>query len=190
MNQGTFYARTMSKMYEEVEKMKTVCQKIALAITALSMVFVAETAFAQGPEGPEQPARPPKGEFIQKMVDELDLTEQQVQQITKNKQESDQQNKLLREKMKQARDAIRTELIKDTTNEKALKRLANELKTVQAEMVDQHIKSLLEVKKILTPEQFKQFNEKMEQKRGKFSQFRGKMQERWNERSKPCPEQE
>jgi len=168
--------------------MKRAYRKVLTIAIAFCMAFAANGAFAGAIRGQERPGRPPKEERVQKIIDELGLTEEQVQQIKQNKIEHQEQAEILQEKMKQIHTAIRTELLKETSNEKTLKELADELKSVQAAMVDHRIESLLRLKDILTPEQFAQFTEKMEQVKKRFSGVRKKIAEGRNKRRGPWTE--
>jgi Spy/CpxP family protein refolding chaperone len=67
------------------------------------------------------------------------------------------------QEMRQARQALRDELNKPGSDMAVVKKLAGELKNLQARQVDARVEGILDMKKVLTPEQFKAFQEKTKQ---------------------------
>ena len=70
--------------------------------------------------------------------------------------------------IKEKRAAISQELQKDELNMGKITQLNNEIKISEAQALDHKLEGMLEVRKILTPEQFKKFMAKMGEWRGHY----------------------
>ncbi len=105
----------------------------------------------------------------QELYKDLNLTDQQKRALEENKNKRREQTKALFNEMKEKRQLLSQELQKDELNMEKINQANNELKNLQAQMLDNRLASILEVRKILTPEQFKKFIGKMEE-RGKPAQ--------------------
>jgi len=84
----------------------------------------------------------------------LNLTEDQQKQLKAIKQKERQTMKSTFEAIKSNREAFNEEIVKATPDMSKINELQNQLKTIQAQMADNHLNSVLEIKKIMTPEQF------------------------------------
>ena len=87
----------------------------------------------------------------------LNLTEaqeKQMQGIWKQKREA---MKAVFEQVKTSREALNTELEKPTVDMNRINALQGQLKGLAAQLADEHLNTTLEVKKILTSEQFGKF---------------------------------
>ena len=93
----------------------------------------------------------------QEIFNELKLSDQQKQQLDDNKAKSRKQMEATLEKMRSFREALNQELMKSALDMNKINEIQVQIKAVQAEMVDGHLQSILEVRKILTPEQFTKF---------------------------------
>ncbi|NQT95202.1 MAG: Spy/CpxP family protein refolding chaperone [Candidatus Omnitrophica bacterium] len=120
-----------------------------------------------------------KKEAIGNLVEELGLSEEQVEELTALKESHRDTQKQLHESLKEANNNLRKELESPEVS-KSVWKVAEEVKGIQAQMVDSRIEHILAVKEILTPEQFEKFQEKffeMKERRGE------KMKRRTRERS-------
>lgn len=123
--------------------------------------------------------------FKEHMYKELNLTPEQQAKLEANR-------KVEREKMQQTFTVLRekqTKLQEALSNPGATKAsiepIVNEMKLLQAQMIDNRVNGILEVKKILTPDQFAKFTQKMQ---GLKEKMQGRMQKHWGDRENP-PEQ-
>jgi len=91
------------------------------------------------------------------MVRVLNLTEDQQKQLKAIKQKQMETMKSIFKQMKSIREAFSAEIVKATPDMAKINDLQSQLKTVQSQMADNHLNSLLEIKKIMTPEQFAGF---------------------------------
>lgn len=132
-----------------------------LSILGLSLAF-AGSAIAGPGRGKGRMDRefPPKD-----MVKDLKLTDDQVKSLKSLHEKHMTEAKSEREKMKALRDSLRTAMEKDSAEPDLWK----EFDTVQGakqNMAKMWFNHILEVRKILTPEQRKQFRGMMDKKRG------------------------
>ena len=63
--------------------------------------------------------------------------------------------------IKGTRDSMRRELQKEKLDMAKINQINDEMKKLEAQMSDRRLEGILEVRKILSPEQFKKFTEKM-----------------------------
>ncbi len=140
-----------------------------LTIAALSVSVPA--GYAASPT----PANGQKSSFLQKMdtkrkqlYDELGLNNEQRKLLEANKDKHREQTKALFSQIHQNMDLLRQELEKNELDMQAIYKTNNELKELQAQMFDNRLERILEVRKILTPEQFKKFEEKMNKRMSHF----------------------
>ncbi len=90
---------------------------------------------------------------------QLNLTDDQAARLEANRSEHRQEARKLREKMRAAREAFKSELEKEELDMEKITQLHNEQKTVQGQIADHRLEGILQVREILTPEQFKMFIE-------------------------------
>jgi Spy/CpxP family protein refolding chaperone len=88
------------------------------------------------------------------MAKVLNLSDDQVKQLKDSHQKQKEAMKSVFEQMKSNREAFDAEISKATPDMGKIADIQIQIKTLQSQMVDNHLNSLLEVKKILTPEQF------------------------------------
>jgi len=90
----------------------------------------------------------------------LNLTSEQLRMLEENRSRHLELANTLFAQFDEKKGAIRKELQEERLNQEKIFQLAAELKVLQAQMVDERIKGMLEVRKILTPQQFNQFMSK------------------------------
>jgi len=94
------------------------------------------------------------------MTKELKLSPKQEQQITEQRNKQRQQAEELGQKLKASRDELSSELNKDVPNKSKVQVLVSEIKEIMGKRIEQRVERILLLKEILTPEQFRQLNEK------------------------------
>lgn len=97
------------------------------------------------------------GKMKGKFFHHLNLTEEQKKQLEGNWQKEREAMKIIFEQIKSNREALDQELAKLTPDMNKINDLQSQWKTLQSQMADNRLNSTLEVKKILTPEQFTKF---------------------------------
>ena len=114
------------------------------------------------------PATRQKEESIKRMdakrlqlYKDLGLSDEQRKLLEENKNKHREQTKALFVQLRQKTILLHQELEKSELNIQAIYQTNNELKQLEAQMLDNRLERILEVRKILTPEQFKKFTDKM-----------------------------
>ena len=100
------------------------------------------------------------------------MTEAQKKLLDENKNKHREEMKALFNQRKEKETAIRNELQKEGLNTGKITQLNDDLKVLDAQMLDHRLEGILEVRKILTPEQFKKFMTKMAQRQERFREKR------------------
>ena len=94
------------------------------------------------------------GDMFHLMSKVLNLTEDQQKQLKDVKQKQMETMKSVFEQMKSNREAFDAEILKASSDMTKINDLQAQIKTIQSQIVDNRLNSILEIKKILTPEQF------------------------------------
>lgn len=102
-----------------------------------------------------------KQEKFDNMIEKLNLSEEQVAQLKSHKQVKMKSREKLYSAIKKQKQELKDELEKPESDNARIKEIASSIKQTQSEMVDERIKGILEIKAILTPEQFKEFQATM-----------------------------
>jgi len=138
--------------------LKTTIAGFMTALMALCVpVVYADTGDVKSPGGGEashQDGDWHHGQKDNKMAEILNLTEDQQKQLKEAHQKQKEAKKTVFEQIKANRTAFDTEITKAAVDMAKINDIQAQLKTIQAQMVDNHLNSILEIKKIMTPEQF------------------------------------
>ena len=102
-----------------------------------------------------------KQEKFDNMIEKLNLSQEQVVQLKSHKQSRRQSHEKLISVLKKQKEQLKVELEKPESDNAKIKEIASSIKQTQSEMVDERIKGILEIKVILTQEQFKEFQAAM-----------------------------
>jgi len=127
-------------------------------------VFVAylfmALSFAHAQNDLERDRGPQKGRFeqrVQEIYNQLKLTDDQKKQLEANKQQHRARMQTARQEMKANKEAMRTQLMKPQLDMRKIKAIHGQIKSLQSQMEDDKLSSILAVRAILTPEQFLEF---------------------------------
>jgi len=88
------------------------------------------------------------------MAQVLNLSGTQEKQLKDIKQKQRDAKKSIFEQMKANREAFESEIVKATPDMSKINDLQTQIKTIQSQMADDHLSFILDIKKLLTPEQF------------------------------------
>ena len=124
-----------------------------LTFCGLLCVMLAVPAFAQEKCAPREKAP----EHFKKMFEQLSLNDKQKEAMETNKAAHRGKMKQNFEKMKALKDEFNAELMKPKLNMSKINSLQKQFKAMQAQLADDRLSSILEVRKILTAEQFAKF---------------------------------
>jgi Spy/CpxP family protein refolding chaperone len=102
---------------------------------------------------------------FQRTCKELNLTSEQEDLLRNHKSASRDEMKAFHEKMSDKMKELGDEIQKQDMDMTKINRINAELKAMHSEMQDKRLKDILEVREILTPEQFAKFREFREKQR-------------------------
>jgi len=147
--------------------MKTISLMTAVAATLMSVaVFTVQAKDVPGNNGRGAGMNMHQGrEMRQNLKKELQLTDDQEKKMQEHRRTHQEKMKALREQMQAQRDELKKELDKPQSDTAALTRISNETKTIAGKLIDERLAGILEVKKILTPEQFQKLGEHQQKMR-------------------------
>ncbi len=137
----------------------------------LAALSLAQAQNASGPEGASQkwhslPRQQAGGQRIQEIYSQLNLTDDQKKQLEVNKQEHRVRMENIRQAMKTDKQMLKEELMKPRLDSPKINAIHNQIKSLQNQMEDNKLDSILAVRTILTPEQFLKFVNLMHRKKG------------------------
>ena len=141
-------------------------------IVVMMLFALSPAAFSQPPDGKYCGGSEKQGrmkERFSKMFAKLNLTSEQKQKLEGNRVKYKEEANKLREEMRSKRELIRGELAKPELDMDKITQIRDDLKAVLLKMVDHRLERILEVRRILTPEQLSKFLKEME-KLGKGKQ--------------------
>lgn len=137
-----------------------------LPVVVLALLLGGAAAIAQ--PGPGPAARRPAGPAMRhQLMERLNLTDQQKDQIAKLR--ADFQKKMIaqRAKVQSLRVDMRTEIGSDNPDRATIEKISRNINDVQGQMKLDRIDHLFAVKAVLTPEQQKTFKDEMMQLGGR-----------------------
>jgi len=95
-----------------------------------------------------------KKDHMHMMAKILNLSDDQEKQLKDSHQKQKEAMKAIFTQIKSNREAFSAEIVKATPDMNKVNDLQTQIKTLQSQMIDNSLSSTLEVKKIMTPEQF------------------------------------
>ncbi|MDD4899050.1 MAG: periplasmic heavy metal sensor [Candidatus Omnitrophica bacterium] len=152
-------------------------EKIFVAVTVVLLAVLAYFFFAssQAPYSRQEKGFGSFGRMHpggERFFKSLGLTSEQQMMLEQNRNKHREISGILFAQTNEKREAIRQELQKEQLNKGKILQLATELKAIQAQIVDEKISGMLEVRKIVTPAQFNQFISQAQAGPGRF--FKGR----------------
>ena len=97
---------------------------------------------------------------IIKLTKDLNISAEQKEKLSAEKKRHNATMKTLQDSLHAKRSELTLELDKVVSDKARLDSISAEMKNIIAGMVDERLSSILRIKEILTPEQYKQFVEK------------------------------
>ena len=135
-------------------------KKVLLTILFLSLISLVSTnIFAEGKNY--------KKNIKEEIFKDLDLTADQQKALKKLNQQKKGKLESFK-KMKAEKEAFNALLIDPKVSDQEIRNKALEMRNSMQSMHDEKINHLLEIRKILTPEQLEKMLDKMEEKKGSF----------------------
>ncbi len=132
------------------------------AVAACMMMLTASNAHAQffGRNGKDKEQMRQKMEArMQEVFEQLGLSEEQKKLLEENKARHKSQSETLRREQKESMKMMGEELKKKDLNNEQIDALRARFKSLRDQMEDERFNAIIEVRKILTQEQFAKFVE-------------------------------
>jgi len=159
-------------------------KRTRVMVIGFAIVFLAlSSAYAQGQEKYHQGGEGKKEGIFK----ELNLTPEQKKKLEENRKAQGEERNRLREAVKEKHGKLQQELNRPDVTRAAVEPLVKELKSLDAQLVDNRINGIFAVKAILTPEQFAQFNQLMEKQ---MKERKGRFKDSGEKLKRPHPEME
>ena len=134
-------------------------KKMFMVYVLLGVFLTASLVHAQDREHEGHKRSGKKGEEI---YSQLNLSNEQKKALEKNKSQNGETRKAFFKQLHSYKEALNGELMKPELNMDKINEIQSQLKAFQAQMADNRLNAILEVRKILTPEQFVKFISLME----------------------------
>lgn len=132
-----------------------------MVFISVFVIFAAGTVFAQPTEEGNASRKTNIKEAMQK---KLGITEEQQQKLEDNRKAQAEVMKNIQEGMKQQRGKLQEALKDPAVTRSSVDPIVAEMKSLQAQLIDQRINGIFTAKSILTPEQFEKFTEMTEKR--------------------------
>ncbi len=143
--------------------MKVNFKQFVYSLCIIGVILVSSTNVYPQPTGKSSPDREAMREKMRSQMLEvfkqLELSPEQEKQLSTHRAEHREQGKAIYKNIKTKREEIREELQKQDFDMKKIKKIHSELKSVYSRKADHRLEGILEVRKILTTEQFAKFME-------------------------------
>lgn len=134
-------------------------KKINSTIIGLAVVILTVSAvYAQTQGESQQRGDGQKGRIFK----ELNLTPEQQKKLEENRKAQGEEMTNLRTAIKEKQTKLQEELKNPAVTKAIVESLVNEIKSLQAQLIDHRINGIFAVKEILTPEQFVKFEQMTE----------------------------
>lgn len=145
--------------------------------TIFSLVLLPAVVFAQ-PQAKVPAEKDLEALPVSDIAQEIDLTSEQKEQIKEQKYQTEHKRIETQNKLRLKELELRHELEKKDTDKAAVEAIVKDLKGLQGTMLEQRVNSILELKKILTPEQFEKLRAFEQKRGGAIKGIKSKLQQR------------
>jgi len=138
-------------------------KKTKSIIIALAVVFLTVSAVYAQTQNPGQDYASGQKKLIFK---ELNLTPEQQKRLEENRQAQRQEMEKLHTAMKEKQAKLQEALKDPAATIATVEPLANDMKSLQAQLIDHRVNAIFAVKEILTPQQFAKFGQMTQKRQG------------------------
>jgi len=140
---------------EDRMSLKSKIAGIMMALMALSVpVVYADNGEVKPTDGLHQEGDWHHGQRADMTAQILNLSEDQQKQLKDSRQKQKDAMKSIFEQMKADREAFEAEIVKASPDMTKINSIQSQIKSLQSQMADNHLNKLLEIKKIMSSEQF------------------------------------
>ncbi|MEB3160627.1 MAG: Spy/CpxP family protein refolding chaperone [Synechocystis sp.] len=136
----------------------------SLAVTSVAFPSAAENAITEFPQLLSQ--RGPNPQREDRLMESLNLNDQQKQDLNKIRQKYQSQMDTIVSQLRSRQDELRT-LMSSNASDDAIRAKHNQVSELRQQLGDLRFESMLESRKVLTPDQRKQFAQLMDERRSR-----------------------
>jgi Spy/CpxP family protein refolding chaperone len=142
--------------------MKVNFKHFVYALGIIGLILLSSNVYSQ-PTGDSPPGREAMREKMRarmlEVFKQLDLDPEQEKQLNAHRKGHREEGKEIHKSIRVKREAMKKELQKQDLDKEKIKKIHSELKNLQSQKADHRLEGILEVRKILTNEQFAKFME-------------------------------
>jgi Spy/CpxP family protein refolding chaperone len=157
------------KLKGKLKSEMLICLLVAISLSLTTAVYASSQGKYLGKDEPqgkrlEKNAIPPEDREAQvvEINQQLNLSTEQDRQLRVHRNQHEKQKEELNERIRSKKEELKQELQKQELRMKKINQLHAELKLLLGQREDRRLEGILEVRKILTPEQLKKFLELIE----------------------------
>jgi len=118
---------------------------------------------------------------MDKIMQELGLTDEQKEKLKEMKDAQRESGKEIRAQQREKREEMRKELEKTEPDLTKINKLIDEMAELDKQKTKNRVQGILDMKKVLTPEQYKALNEKFHEKMKEKKKFWQRKRQHWEE---------
>jgi len=159
------------EMTKKEDEMKKLLKKLTIYTALAAMVASTSLAYAMPMEeehaGEKSGKGGEKGEKFQAIMEKLDLTQEQKDQLKEHREARQEETKELKEELKANRKTLHEELKKYDSDRGVIAATLSKVNDLQGKLMQEKTESFLQMKEILTPEQFQKMSELKDAQRAK-----------------------
>lgn len=144
---------------------------VVVLMAGVISILSAQVVFAQPSEKRKMKAEKKeelKKEHFEKMFKDLNLTAEQKEKMKAQKKAHMEKAQALKEQIRAQKDAMKQELEKNEWDMNKVNQIHEQIKSLLLQQEDNRLAGLLELKSLLTLEQFVQFHKNMKECKGEF----------------------
>lgn len=149
-----------------MKNIKAIIMGLAVVFLTVSAVYAqTQSTYKQRGDGQKE-----------RIFKELNLTQEQQKKLEENRKAQGEEIAKLRATIKEKQTKLQEELKSPSVTRATVEPLVNEIKSLQAQLIEHRINGIFAVKEILTPEQFAKFQQmtekRQENRKGRFQNWR------------------
>ena len=140
--------------------MKLNIKRLVYSIGIIGVMLLASNVYSQPTERYSQGHEAMREKMKARMLEifkQLDLSPEQEKQLKAHRNKQKVQGKSIHESIRAKREEMKIELQKQELNMAKINKINSELKSIKSKKSDHRLESILEVREILTAEQFVKF---------------------------------
>ena len=142
--------------------MKDTVKQFAYSVGIIGVMLLSSNVYSQTPENHDtrhEAVREKMRTQMLKIFKQLNLSEEQEKQLEAHRNKHREEAGEFRKSIQAEKEEMRNELQQQELNMEKINKIHSDLKGLYSQKADHRLNGILEVRKMLTPEQFKRFCE-------------------------------